>query len=97
MVHGDQSITLHRPVFAGDELRASMEVLEARKSRSRPGLGLVRLRARLSRSQNALGRGLLAVLSRDHLDEDLTVDRPSLEDVYLELTAEQPEPEPAVA
>ncbi|MFG1602466.1 signal recognition particle-docking protein FtsY [Actinoplanes sp. NPDC049265] len=31
---------------------------------------LVRLRARLSRSQNALGRGLLAVLSRDHLDED---------------------------
>jgi fused signal recognition particle receptor len=30
----------------------------------------VRLRARLSRSQNALGRGLLAVLSRDHLDED---------------------------
>jgi fused signal recognition particle receptor len=31
---------------------------------------LVRLRARLSRSQNAFGRGLLAVLSRDHLDED---------------------------
>jgi fused signal recognition particle receptor len=31
---------------------------------------LVRLRARLSRSQNSLGRGLLAVLSRDHLDED---------------------------
>ncbi len=31
---------------------------------------LVRLRARLSRSQNALGRGLLAVLSRDRLDDD---------------------------
>ena len=31
---------------------------------------LVRLRARLARSQNAFGRGLLAVLSRDHLDED---------------------------
>jgi fused signal recognition particle receptor len=31
---------------------------------------LVRLRARLSRSQSVLGRGLLAVLSRDHLDED---------------------------
>jgi fused signal recognition particle receptor len=31
---------------------------------------LVRLRARLSRSQNVFGRGLLAVLSRDHLDED---------------------------
>ncbi|CAL9438412.1 Signal recognition particle receptor FtsY [Streptomyces sp. enrichment culture] len=31
---------------------------------------LVRLRARLSRSQNALGKGLLSLLSREHLDED---------------------------
>jgi len=31
---------------------------------------LVRLRARLSRSQNLFGRGLLSVLSRDHLEED---------------------------
>ncbi|OIV36716.1 signal recognition particle-docking protein FtsY [Mangrovactinospora gilvigrisea] len=31
---------------------------------------LVRLRSRLSRSQNTLGKGLLALLSRDHLDED---------------------------
>jgi fused signal recognition particle receptor len=31
---------------------------------------LVRLRARLSRSQNSLGRGLLALLSRDKLDDD---------------------------
>ncbi|WP_229069433.1 signal recognition particle-docking protein FtsY [Actinoplanes sp. DH11] len=31
---------------------------------------LVRLRARLARSQNSLGRGLLTVLSRDHLEED---------------------------
>jgi fused signal recognition particle receptor len=31
---------------------------------------LVRLRARLSRSQNALGKGLLVLLSREHLDED---------------------------
>jgi fused signal recognition particle receptor len=31
---------------------------------------LVRLRSRLSRSQNALGRGLLAILSRDKLDDD---------------------------
>jgi fused signal recognition particle receptor len=31
---------------------------------------LQRLRARLSRSQNALGRGLLSVLSREHLDEE---------------------------
>ena len=31
---------------------------------------LVRLRARLSRSQNVFGRGLLSVLSRDHLDDE---------------------------
>ncbi|MGC4945232.1 signal recognition particle-docking protein FtsY [Streptomyces sp. DT224] len=31
---------------------------------------LVRLRARLARSQNTLGKGLLALLSRDNLDED---------------------------
>ena len=31
---------------------------------------LVRLRARLSRSQSVFGRGLLSVLSRDHLDDD---------------------------
>ncbi|NJQ02310.1 signal recognition particle-docking protein FtsY [Streptomyces zingiberis] len=31
---------------------------------------LVRLRSRLSRSQNSLGKGLLTLLSRDHLDED---------------------------
>jgi len=31
---------------------------------------LVRLRARLSRSQSTLGRGLLSLLSRDRLDED---------------------------
>ncbi|GGO93799.1 signal recognition particle-docking protein FtsY [Wenjunlia tyrosinilytica] len=31
---------------------------------------LVRLRSRLSRSQNTLGQGLLSLLSREHLDED---------------------------
>ena len=31
---------------------------------------LVRLRGRLARSENALGKGLLTVLSRDHLDDD---------------------------
>ena len=46
---GGEELSWPAPVFAGDELRASMEVLEARKSRSRPGLGLVRLRARMHR------------------------------------------------
>jgi fused signal recognition particle receptor len=32
---------------------------------------LVRLRARLSRSQNVFGKGLLGLLSRDHLDEEV--------------------------
>ncbi|MEV6293664.1 signal recognition particle-docking protein FtsY [Streptomyces sp. NPDC051896] len=31
---------------------------------------LIRLRARLSRSQTALGKGLLTLLSREHLDDD---------------------------
>jgi fused signal recognition particle receptor len=39
--------------------------------RPEPSAGrLVRLRARLARSQSALGRGLLSVLSRDHLEEE---------------------------
>ncbi|MFI2301284.1 signal recognition particle-docking protein FtsY [Actinacidiphila glaucinigra] len=39
--------------------------------RPEPSAGrLVRLRSRLSRSQNALGKGLLTLLSREHLDED---------------------------
>jgi len=41
---------------------------------------LVRLRARLSRSQGTLGRGLLALLSRDRLDEDTWE---SIEDTLL--------------
>ncbi|MCA1222860.1 signal recognition particle-docking protein FtsY, partial [Streptomyces sp. 8L] len=35
-----------------------------------PAGRLVRLRARLARSQNSLGKGLLTLLSREHLDED---------------------------
>jgi acyl dehydratase len=46
---GGEEVAWPAPVFAGDELRASMEVLEARRSRSRPELGLVQLRARLHR------------------------------------------------
>ncbi len=41
---------------------------------------LVRLRARLSRSQSVFGRGLLALLSRDDLDED---DWEEVEDTLL--------------
>jgi fused signal recognition particle receptor len=41
---------------------------------------LVRLRQRLARSQGGLGRGLLALLSRDRLDEDTWED---IEDILL--------------
>lgn len=41
---------------------------------------LVRLRARLSRSQGALGQGLLTLLSREHLDEDTWEE---MEDILL--------------
>ncbi|EGX60272.1 signal recognition particle-docking protein FtsY [Streptomyces zinciresistens K42] len=41
---------------------------------------LIRLRTRLSRSQNALGKGLLTLLSREHLDEDTWEE---IEDILL--------------
>jgi fused signal recognition particle receptor len=48
-----------------------VEPAQPELDRPEPTAGrLVRLRARLSRSQNIFGRGLLSVLSRDHLDED---------------------------
>jgi acyl dehydratase len=53
---GGESLTWPAPVFAGDELRASLEVLEARRSRSRPQLGLVRIRALLHRGQDVVFR-----------------------------------------
>lgn len=46
---GGEEISWPAPVFAGDELAFSMEVVEARRSRSRPTMGLVKLRARALR------------------------------------------------
>ncbi|MBW0118654.1 MaoC family dehydratase [Pseudonocardia abyssalis] len=53
---GGEDIAWPAPVFAGDELRATMEILEARRSRSRPGLGLVKLRAQLHRGDTEVFR-----------------------------------------
>ncbi|HEY0816957.1 MAG TPA: MaoC family dehydratase [Pseudonocardia sp.] len=53
---GGEEIAWPAPVFAGDELRASMEILEARLSRKRPGLGLVRLRSMLHRGDQLVFR-----------------------------------------
>jgi fused signal recognition particle receptor len=53
------------PVAASPELvEAPIEVPEPTEGR------LVRLRARLSRSQTAFGKGLLSLLSRDRLDDE---------------------------
>jgi fused signal recognition particle receptor len=62
------------PVEAPAEVVPEVERPESTASR------LVRLRQRLSTSQGALGRGLLALLSRDRLDEDTWE---SIEDTLL--------------
>ena len=53
---GGEEVAWPAPVFAGDELRASMEILDARVSRTRPGLGLVRLRALMHRGDDVVFR-----------------------------------------
>ncbi|HEX5202314.1 MAG TPA: signal recognition particle-docking protein FtsY [Actinoplanes sp.] len=60
------------PAEADEELPPLVEAPPVKEiEKPEPTAGrLVRLRARLSRSQSVLGRGLLSVLSRDHLDED---------------------------
>lgn len=63
-------VTIEEPSTTAPEL----ERPEGTQSR------LVRLRQRLSRSQGGLGRGLLAILSRDRLDEDAWED---IEDTLL--------------
>ncbi|MBW6437874.1 signal recognition particle-docking protein FtsY [Actinoplanes hulinensis] len=58
------------PVVA-EEPPAPVVVEEPVLEKPEPSVGrLVRLRARLARSQTVLGRGLLSVLSRDHLEDD---------------------------
>ncbi|GAA1242381.1 MaoC family dehydratase [Pseudonocardia aurantiaca] len=53
---GGEEIAWPAPVFAGDELRASMEVVEARVSRSRPTMGLVKLRGWMHRGDEVVFR-----------------------------------------
>lgn len=60
------------------ETAGAVEAVEAEQAVEAPAVEvpeptagrLVRLRSRLSRSQNSIGKGLLALLSRDRLDED---------------------------
>ncbi|MFD8704308.1 signal recognition particle-docking protein FtsY [Kitasatospora sp. NPDC059648] len=57
-----EAVEIEAPAEA--EVAPAIEVPEPTAGR------LVRLRSRLSRSQNSLGKGLLSLLSREHLDED---------------------------
>ncbi|MGW7051036.1 signal recognition particle-docking protein FtsY [Streptomyces sp. NPDC054887] len=59
----EEPVALEDPVVA-EPVAPEIEVPEPTAGR------LVRLRARLARSQNTLGKGLLTLLSREHLDED---------------------------
>lgn len=53
---GLEDLAWPAPVFAGDELHASLEVLGSRLSRSRPDIGLVNLRAFLHRADDVVFR-----------------------------------------
>ncbi|MEE1798803.1 signal recognition particle-docking protein FtsY [Streptomyces sp. JV176] len=55
-------VAVEEPVAAAEA--PALEIPEPSAGR------LVRLRARLARSQNSLGKGLLTLLSREHLDEE---------------------------
>ena len=80
-LRGIDTVELPEDVTEAD--LADLEEALARPTLDRPvpGLGrLIRLRARLARSQGALGRGLLALLGRDRLDEDTWEE---VEDVLL--------------
>ena len=66
--HDGPTTTLPRPAEPEDDVLLEPEVPTLERPESARGR-LQRLRARLARSNSALGKGLLAVLSRGHLDE----------------------------
>ncbi|MFE5891848.1 signal recognition particle-docking protein FtsY [Streptomyces sp. Marseille-Q5077] len=61
---GSTGVAVEEPPVVEEPPPIAIEVPEPTAGR------LIRLRARLSRSQTALGKGLLTLLSREHLDED---------------------------
>ncbi|GAA2968169.1 signal recognition particle-docking protein FtsY [Streptomyces enissocaesilis] len=65
----DASTAVREPVAVEDPVVAEPVAPEIEIPEPTAGR-LVRLRARLARSQNTLGKGLLTLLSREHLDED---------------------------
>ncbi|WP_328422946.1 signal recognition particle-docking protein FtsY [Streptomyces sp. NBC_00443] len=61
---GSTGVAVEEPPVVEEPPPIEIEVPEPTAGR------LIRLRTRLSRSQTALGKGLLTLLSREHLDED---------------------------
>ena len=59
---GGEEVSWPAPVFAGDELHAAMEVLDARRSKSRPEMGLVKIRATLTRGEETVYRSVFTGL-----------------------------------
>jgi acyl dehydratase len=53
---GGEELSWPAPVFAGDELRAVMEVLDARRSKSRPEMGLVKIQGTMRRGEETVLR-----------------------------------------
>ena len=69
--HADATLDEFGPVETASTESDGSAAAATTLDRPEPTAGrLVRLRTRLSRSQNALGRGLLSVLSREHLDDE---------------------------
>ena len=53
---GGRDLVWPAPLFPGDEVTAWAEILTARRSQSRPGLGLIELRATVTREETTLFR-----------------------------------------
>ncbi|WP_413805776.1 MaoC family dehydratase [Streptomyces sp. OE57] len=51
---GFEDVTFPKPVFIGDTIRVESEVLETRKSKSRPGTGIVKLEHRALNQRDEL-------------------------------------------
>ena len=59
---GLEELNWPRPTRPGDELRVEVEVLEARRSRSRPGFGLVRTRTTTLNQDDEIAQQLVNTL-----------------------------------
>ncbi len=77
---GWDEVRLPAPVFEGDTIYASSEVLEARESRSRPAMGIVKLRTTGINQDGVkvieFARTIM-VYKRDHTPEGFRPARPS--------------------